>query len=344
MESLTLGQRIAGLAALGTRLTQQLGSSEIEPVLSRAAAENGWFSPDQSRAAIQSLAEDMLKSETLNAWASRYALEDKIVSKKIGLVMAGNIPLVGMHDLFAVLLSGHRALIVASSKDEVLTEWMISQIEIASPGLGKFIEIAEKLTRADAVIATGSNNTMKYFQQYFSKKPHILRGSKTSAAVITGKETEEDFEALGREIFSFYGLGCRNVSKLFVPEGYDFVPMLDAFRLFAPVVENNKYWHNYEYYKAIYLVNRTVHLDTGFLLVKADTASASPPGNLFYQTYGPAEPLAEELSAGKQWQCIYSAGKVDGVKTLPFGEGQHPNPWDYADNTDTIAFLLSLGH
>jgi len=278
----------------------------------------------------------MLEEEKLRHWTKQYDLQPE-VPKVVGVIMAGNIPMVGFHDLLSVLVSGHFAAIKPSSEDTFLVQTLINWIVEIEPRFKKNMELREKLTEVEAVIATGSDNTARYFEYYFKHVPHIIRKNRTSVAILTGKESEEDFQKLGADIFSYYGLGCRNVSKVFTPEGYDLREAFPYLESFNEVAHHHKYRNNYDYNKSIYLVNKTPHLDTGFLLVTTSDELVSPISVLFHQAYTSKKELLDILEAKKEKiQCIV------GTDHIPFGNSQRPELWDYADDVDTMAFLEEL--
>ncbi|WP_425390865.1 acyl-CoA reductase [Ekhidna sp.] len=331
---MNIQDKIKAFTLLGEKFAA-LSDEEIEELASVAQSRNGWFSKESIQNVFSGIA-FMLKEEKLNTWTSKYDFES-IIPKVVGIVMAGNIPLVGFHDLLSVLISGHFAAIKPSSNDEFLTRTVIDWILEIEPRFKKSIEIREKLTNIDAVIATGSDNTARYFEYYFKDIPHIIRKNRTSVAILTGEESEEDFKELGSDIFSYFGLGCRNVSKVFTPKGFDLTKIFPHFEPFSDIANHNKYRNNYDYYKSIYLVNKTPHLDTGFLLVTSNDNLVSPIGVLFHQEYDDKQRLETILTDQKdKIQCIV------GKDYIPFGKAQRPELWDYADDVNTLKFLSEL--
>ena len=327
-------ERITAFAGLGRKIAQ-LTDQKIENLANQAKVQNGWFSLESVKNALHGISY-MLEKEKLEQWISAYELPSE-QPKIVGVVMAGNIPLVGFHDLLSVLISGHFAAIKPSSDDHYLTTVMVDWITAIEPRLKKNIEIREKLTDIDAVIATGSDNTARYFEYYFKDIPNTIRKNRISVAILTGTETEQELAVLGQDIFSYFGLGCRNVSKVFTPEGYDLKDVFPYFEGFNEVIHHHKYRNNYDYYKSIYLVNKTPHLDTGFLLVTTTDDLVSPISVLFHQEYDSMENLNKVLDGQQEKiQCVVSQ------ENIPFGKAQQPELWDYADNVDTLAFLSSL--
>lgn len=303
-------------------------------------SHNGWFTPEQVYFSIESWAEALSK-ENLEKWISNYNFS-KVESKTVGLILAGNIPLVGFHDFLSVLISGHKVLVKTSSNDQHLLPFLASYLIEVAPELKNFITFTEgKLENFDAVIATGSNNTARYFEYYFKDKPSIIRKNRNSVAVLNGKETTEDLVNLGEDIFRYFGLGCRNVSKLFVPEDYDFKNFFEAIFAYQDIIKYEKYANNYDYNKAVFLMSLFQLLDNGFLTIKEDTSYASPISSVFYEFYKDINEVESRLQHdADSIQCVVSNNLVS--NSIPFGQTQKPKLWDYADNIDTLDFLLQL--
>ncbi len=327
------------LVALGKRL-QNLSTEAFEELAWRAANENNWFTKQNVEKAFSAWAHE-LSSEKLNQWLKAYQLTPKS-QKKIGLILAGNLPLVGLHDVLTVLISGHIACIKYSSQDRILMSWIVQQLISIDPESEKQIEIREQMKDIDAVIATGSDNSARYFNYYFSKMPHIIRQNRVSAAIIKGDESKEALTKLGDDVFQYFGLGCRNVAKLFVPTDYDFTPLIEAQMDNESVLEHHKFRNNYDYNKSIYLVNKEPHLDSGFFLIRESEDMVSPISVLFYETYKSEAELALRLSSvSEKIQCTVSnEGWYSG--SFDFGEAQCPALWDYADGVDTLEWLDNL--
>lgn len=312
----------------------------FEDLLELSQSHNGWFTKEQVYFAVHSWAEALTETQ-LNKWLSNYDFT-QVRPKTIGLILAGNIPLVGFHDFLSVLISGHSALVKTSSNDQHLIKFLANYLIAVEPELASRITFTEgKLENFDAVIATGSNNTARYFEYYFKNKPSIIRKNRNSVAILTGKETHEDLVLLGEDIFRYFGLGCRNVSKLFVPKDYNFDAFFQAIFEYQDVIHYEKYSNNYDYNKAVFLMSNFKLLDNGFLTIKEDTSYASPISSVFYEFYDSIETLQTRLeNEGEQIQCIVSNGLVH--KSIRFGQTQKPQLWDYADDVDTLKFLTSL--
>ncbi|MEP6805326.1 MAG: acyl-CoA reductase, partial [Flavobacterium sp.] len=306
-------------------------------------SHNGWYTPEQVYFAIKSWA-DALTGENIDKWLTQYSTEfaqtDK-TEKNVALILAGNIPLVGFHDFLSVLITGNKALIKTSSNDQHLLPFLAKYLIYVDESLKNKITFVEgKLENFDTVIATGSNNTARYFEYYFKDKPSIIRKNRNSVAVLNGKETKEELEALGEDVFRYFGLGCRNVSKLFVPKDYSFVAFFEAIFKYQDVIHYEKYANNYDYNKAVFLMSNFKLLDNGFLTLKEDSSYASPISSVFYEFYENIEDLQTRLAAdAEQIQCIVSNDLIK--NSIPFGQTQNPQLWDYADNVDTITFLLT---
>jgi len=303
-------------------------------------SHNGWYTNENVYFAIQSWAE-ALTEDNLNQWLNRYNL-DTISPKTVGLVLAGNIPLVGFHDFISVLLSGHKVVVKTSSNDQHLLPFLAKYIIFVEPKFGGYITFAEgKLENFDAVIATGSNNTARYFEYYFKNKPSIIRKSRNSVAVLDGNETKEQMIALGEDVFRYFGLGCRNVSKIFVPRGYNFDAFFGGMFPYNQVMKFEKYINNYDYNKAVFLMSNFNLLDNEFLIIKEDLSYASPISSVFYEYYDKLEEIKNKLQQDHdQIQCIVSNNLIE--NSVSFGQTQKPKLWDYADNIDTINFLINL--
>lgn len=313
-------------------------SQTLEETITLAKHKNGWFIKENVEFALKSWGE-LLKEDVLSEWLGAYDLEQN-TTKTVAVIMAGNIPLVGFHDLLSVLLTGNKALIKLSSNDNILMYFTRDYLVSIEPLLkDKIIFSDGKIQDFDAVIATGSNNTARYFEHYFGKVPNIIRKNRNSIAVLTGKESTEQLEALGEDIFRYYGLGCRSVSKLFVPKAYDFDTFFKSIYRYHPIVEQKKYANNYDYNKAVYLMSEFKILDNGFLILKNDKSYASPIASLFYENYDTLDTLKAHLkNDNDQLQCVVGDGILDGE--IAFGETQKPSLYDYADGVDTVDFLL----
>lgn len=336
-KNLTSKQRIEALVELSDILKKP--DAELSLLINSSQQYNAWFTPENTAKAVAAIAE-MLNPKDLHAW-----IEDNDspgTPLNIGLVLAGNIPLVGFHDILAVLGSGNRALIKLSSQDKKLTPYILNKLTGIEKGFENLISYVEKLTDYDAVIATGSNNTSRYFEYYFSKVPHIIRKNRNSLAVLTGNESIEELKALGNDIFDYFGLGCRNVSKIYVPKGYNFNHFFESIQDFNYVLNHHKYNNNYDYNKSIFLVNMDKHLDNGFLLLKEDSRLASPLAVIYFEEYDNLQELEQNLKTIEdQIQCIISNAELN-LKTYGFGKSQVPSLWDYADGIDTMKFLQGL--
>lgn len=323
-----------------TVLHNDLFYDEFLALIELSQSHNGWFTPEQVFFAVQSWAE-ALKEENLNRWLSHYDFTN-VQPKSIGLILAGNIPLVGFHDFLSVLISGHKVIVKTSSNDQKLLPFLANYLISVDERMADCIHFTEgKLEHFDAVIATGSNNTARYFEYYFKDKPSIIRKNRNSVAVLNGKESHEDLVNLGEDIFRYFGLGCRNVSKLFVPKDYDFQPFFQAIYEYKDVIFYEKYSNNYDYNKAVFLMSNFKLLDNEFLTLKEDSSYASPISSVFYEYYDRIEDITAQLqSDSDQIQCIVSNGLIP--NSIPFGQTQKPQLWEYADNVDTLAFLISI--
>ncbi|MDC6405472.1 MULTISPECIES: acyl-CoA reductase [Maribacter] len=311
---------------------------ELEAVVDRATSHNGWFTEANILFAFEQWS-NALQADNLQKWLDRYDIQNSS-PLTVAIIMAGNIPLVGFHDFLSVLVTGNRALVKLSSNDRLLLPFLAEYLVSVAPLLSDRISFSDEiLTDYDVVIATGSNNTARYFEYYFGKKPNIIRRNRNSVAIIQGDETPETLSLLGEDIFLYYGLGCRSVSKIFVPHGFDFDRLYKAIYPINPIIHENKYANNYDYNKAVYLMSEFKFLDNGFLLLKEDDGYASPIATLFYEYYETWESLETTLTRdADKIQCIVSSKPRPGH--IAFGESQKPALWDYADGVDTVEFLL----
>ncbi|RKE95277.1 acyl-CoA reductase [Ichthyenterobacterium magnum] len=305
-----------------------------------AQEHNGWFTKKNVLFAIEGWSKQ-LNNNNIKLWLDKYNFNNEDF-KKVAIIMAGNIPLVGFHDFLSVLISGHSVLVKQSSNDKQLLPFLAKYLEYVEPKFKGKIEFTEgKLEHFDAVIATGSDNTARYFEYYFKDKQSIIRKNRNSVAVLTGKETEDQLKNLSEDIFRYYGLGCRNVSKLFVPKDYNFDAFFKAMYDWNPIINQAKYANNYDYNKAVYLMSEFDMLENGFLMIKEDESFASPIATVFYEHYTNIEELKMKLTSLKDSiQCIVSDGFSD--SEILFGQTQQPNLWDYADDVDAIDFLLKI--
>lgn len=310
----------------------------FDGVVCSAHVRNGWYTEANVRHALGALA-DLLVPSALSAWTDAYpalALEGR--SRVVGIIMAGNIPLVGFHDLLCVLLCGHQARVKCASDDAGLTPAAVGLLQLIAPDLAAQVSIpAGKLGEVEALIATGSNNTARYFEHYFGHLPRIVRKGRTSVAVLDGTETEAELAALGEDVFRYFGLGCRNVSKVYLPQAFDLDRLFAALFPWKDIILHGKYANNYDYNKAIWLMERVPITENGFLLLKEDPAIASPVAALYYERY--ADRTVVEAAIQEQAQAIQC---VVGHGHIPFGQAQCPGPGDYADGVDTLRFLIGL--
>ncbi len=339
---ISLEQRIKAFSKLGKAMRDGAadfgsGSSQLfSQLIDSYEKSNPWFTPDNVRLAVSSLGEN-LTTDNITKWLSRYpALTDFKESSIVGVVMAGNIPLVGFHDLLCVLITGNRLIAKPSTKDDMLVRAVVESLIDYEPGLSDCITISsDKLSGFDMVIATGSDNTSRYFDYYFRNYHSLIRKNRNSVAILKGNETLEELEMLGEDIFAYFGLGCRSVSKLYLPAGFDINRLTNLWNKYRNLRSHHKYAVNYDHNKAILIVNKQPFTDTGFLLLRQNQSLTPPMAMLYYDFYSSEEDLRNELETRKNAiQCIA------GCDYIPFGRTQHPKLWDYADDVDTILFLL----
>lgn len=337
-----LQKRIDALSALGDYIKSR--PEELAHKVKRAFVENRWFEEDNTWKSLDAIAHEYLNSSKLANWLATYKDVDEVDSKRIALILAGNIPLVGFHDIITVFVSGHQLILKCSEKDKVLPSFLIEQLNVFYPDAAHQIQIVDRLENYDAVIATGSNSTSIHFEYYFRNYPKIIRKNRNGVAILTGKETAEDLLLLGEDIFAYFGLGCRNVSKLYVPKDYKFDFFLKTLHdSYKELVLHDKYKNNYDYNYAIYLLNQDPFLANGCLIVKEHEQIASRIASLNYEYYDSIEHVADRITAkSEEIQCVISQTEIKGIEVLPFGTAQKPRLDQYADGVDTMKFLLEL--
>lgn len=332
---MNLQERIHLLNRLGQYMLSD--NYQWQQAKEKASIENSWFIPAFIELAVKNIALAFLQKKALIEWADNYKLQTiNQKPKKVGIVMAGNIPLVGFHDMLCVFIAGHSAHIKASSKDEALIKHLVNVMATWNEEINEVIIFSEMLKGCDAYIATGSNNSAGYFEFYFGKYPHIIRRNRTSVAIVWGNETNEELGKLADDVYLYFGLGCRNVTKLYVPNGYDFMALLTTFKKYNWLADHHKYKNNYDYNLAIHLLNKKFYMSTESLLLVEDISLFSPISQLHYQFYTDPNSLTISLKQNENLQCI--AGK----DFIAFGDTQKPSLYDYADGVDTMEFLLRL--
>ncbi|MFT4153634.1 acyl-CoA reductase [Parafilimonas sp.] len=332
---MNINERVDLLVRLGEYC--MANDEALRAVKQRANAQNPWFSPAFIDLALQNIAQCFLQRGLLEAWMKKYDLPAMLPApKNTGIVMAGNIPLVGFHDFLCVFISGGKAIIKPSSKDEVLINYLAQKLIEFNKEAAAYIMFAETLKHCDTYIATGSNNSSRYFEYYFSKYPNIIRRNRTSVAIITGNETEEELDLLADDIQLYYGMGCRNVTRLYVPEGYDFIPLLNALKKYNYFADFHKYKNNYDYQLALLIMNHKFYMTNDSLILTEGDSVFAPVSQVNYSFYNEPKTLAESLQRNTDVQCIV------GRSFIPFGKAQSPSLTDYADGIDTMQFLKQL--
>ncbi len=338
---MTLTNRIEALIKLGEFL-QDLNTEEINAICDTAYYANRWFEQENTKLALVGIRDEFLDKEKLISWANHYKFKENS-AKKIGLVLAGNIPAVGWNDIQCVFITGNISQIKYSEKDSIIIPFLIKKIIEFEPQFADQFEIVERLKEYDAVIATGSDNTARYFHSYFGKYPHIIRKNRNAVAVLSGDESKEDILNLGKDIFTFFGLGCRNVSKIYIPTDYNFDNFLEILHDNNFIVNNNKYKNNFDYNIALFLLNKVGYKNNGCLIIREDERLTSRIASIHYEFYKDKNDLLEKLQSQKEnIQCIVSNISLDNFNVFSFGKAQQPSLMDYADGADTMAFLTSL--
>jgi hypothetical protein len=331
---MNLEERITLLVRLEKYLEEN--TEEFKAIKQKAFEKNKWFVEEFIDLSVANICKFYLNRDLLKKWVNHYHIDDNIQPQKIGIVMAGNIPLVGFHDFLSVFVSGHHQFIKLSDKDEVLLTHLIAKMTEWQREVSELVSISSLLKDCDAYIATGSNNSSRYFQYYFGKYPSLIRKNKTSVAVLSGNETLGQLSSLADDVYSFFGLGCRNVTKIYVPKGYDFVMLLNAFKKYNYLSGITKYKNNYDYNLALLIMNNKLYMSNESIILVENDAVFSPVSELHYSFYENKNELLQKLVDDTDIQCIA------GEQNIPFGKTQHPGLFDYADGVDTMQFLLGL--
>jgi len=330
---MNLAERISLMIELGKYL--QSDNEELKIAKHKAFEKNGWFTPEFINLSLNNIANQFLQKEKLESWVNSYYLDDNIASKNVGIVMAGNIPLVGFHDFLSVFIAGHKQTIKLSSKDDVLLKHIVDKLFEWQPILNESILFLDLLKSCEAYIATGSNNTARYFDYYFGRYPNIIRRNRTSVAILTGNETLKELELLADDVHIYFGLGCRNVTKIYVPAGYDFVPLLDTFKKYKYFSDHTKYRNNYDYNLALLIMNNVYYMTNESVLLVENEEVFSPISQLNYSFYEDLKVVQNLFDDDKRIQCTVG-------DNIEFGQAQQPSLFNYADGIDTMQFLLSL--
>jgi len=334
---MNLKERISLFSSLGNLIADK-DNPKIIKSFHRIKTSNPWFTDENISLSLSSVSK-MLNEEALIDWTSKYDFKSTLNEKKVFIIMAGNLPLVGFHDFLSVLISGNVAVVKLSSKDNILPRILIELMISIDSRISDFFNIVDNIIdlNVDAVIATGSDNSSKYFDYYFKGFKSIIRKNRRSLAILDGSETESQLESLADDVFSYFGLGCRSVSKIYIPVDYDLNKLFKSFFNYNPIINHIKYANNYDYNKTIYLMNKEKLLDNGFVIFKEDQSIQSPVATIFYEYYNSRDNLNNYIKSNRNlFQCIVSN------EDIPFGQSQFPKLTDYADQKDTIEFLLSI--
>ncbi len=331
---MNLDERIDIMVKLGKYLIAD--GPQLKSIKQKAFEKNKWFTQQFVDLALKNISEQFLDRNKLEEWIQVYHLDNNISAKNIGIVMAGNIPLVGFHDFLCTFISGHEQKIKLSEKDDVLFPYILNKLSQWKPEISEAVEFADMLKECDAFIATGSNNSARYFNYYFGKYPSIIRQNKTSIGILTGKETENELELMADDIHTYFGLGCRNITSIYVPKDYDFIGLLNSFKKYSYFSNHTKYKNNYDYSLALLIMNNKKYMANESVILFESENIFSPVSQLHYSFYDDINIVSEYLRNNKDVQCICGDGEI------AFGEAQEPKLKDYADGIDTMQFLLGL--
>ena len=330
--------RVDALAELGNYILEF--DERLQAHMSRAMHNNPWFTMNNQRHALTSIAEQFLQRDKLITWIKQYGTAP---SRKVGIIAAGNIPVVAFHDILCSFVCGHETFVKLSDRDKYLLPFLIKKLGELLPGTEPGIHFVDKLQNFDAVIATGSNNSARYFHQYFGTYPHIIRKNRNGIAVLSGDESDTELEGLADDVFTYFGLGCRNVSYIKVPDGFDLSRLKSGFNKYANVIDHNKYKNNFDYNLAIFILNKDTHLDLENIIMTPSDSLISPVGCLHYSEYGSEQEVVQELkSRSDEIQCVVSHQKLGELDVIAPGQAQVPTLSDYADGIDTMEFLTTL--
>lgn len=339
---MTLEDRLRSLADLGELLLNEFGDENHE-IIDKVYAENQWFTPANSLESIRAVSNQFLNRENLNSWIEKYEIPTNQSIKKVGLILAGNIPIVGFHDVLCTFISGNKSLLKYSSKDRTLLPYILSLLGKIDNRTTELFEEQEQIKGFDAAIATGGEAASSHFRYYLRDIPHIIRKNRTSVAVLTGNESEESLKELGNDIFQYFGLGCRSISKIYIPQDYDLNIVFKAIYPFLDIINHHKYKNNYDYNLAIYSLGQEAFLTNDFIIFKEDQSLFSRIASMHYERYIDLKDIELQLTALEtDLQCIATEAPLSGHKTTPLGTCQRPTLSDYADGIDTLDFLIKL--
>lgn len=339
---MNLEERLQVLIQTGKLLAKKEPNAIVELAILKAQQENQWFTDENTRLALQAIIDNFMNAEKLKEWTSKYDIKESLTTpKKIGLVLAGNIPFVGIHDVMTCFVAGHQSNIKYSDKDSYLIPMIIKLLVQEDERAAHYFVEQERMNEVDAIIATGSNNSSRYFEHYFSQKPHIIRKNRSSIAVIDDDTSMDDLKDLAEDVYRYFGLGCRNVSKIYLPKSYKIEKVMEAFEGWKEIVLHNKYKNNFDYNYAIYLLNKVKFFTNGCIIAMESEEITSRISVLHFEYYSSKEELLNSLhSSIDKIQCIVSKHALGSFNTIPFGKAQSPELWDYSDGVDTLQFLI----
>lgn len=333
--------RITLLAKLGTQLDQS--DERLDAAIRKTHQHNRWLTEENTRLMLTAIREELLDEEKLKHWANQYSIPEGQASKKVGLVMGGNVPLAGFQDLLCVFVAGHHAVIKLSEREKYMMPYLIDVLTEIEPAAGHYFSIVERLKDFEAIIVVGGNEDASHFQTHFQKYPNIIHKRRTSVAILDGQETDEDFKKLGKDAFRYFGLSSRNISKFYLPEGYDFVPLMRNWERYSDLIEHNKFKNNYDYNYSLLLLNNIPHYSNGSILLQENVALYARIASLNYEFYTKKETLIEQLKEREaDLHYVVSKTAIDGLDTVSFGTTQNLSLHSYADDIDAMNFLLEL--
>lgn len=321
--------------SLADDIKNNINNEEYQNIINKAEQKNPWFIKQNIEIALKNITLWFEKT-TINEFVKQYTFNEN--QKTVAIISAGNIPMVAFHDIFCVLVSGNKPLVKLSSNDDVMIPFIIKRMQAINDKID--VMFVDKIKDFDAVIATGSNNTARYFEQYFAKYPHIIRKNRSSVAVI---QKDDKINELKDDLLLYYGMGCRNVSTLFIPQDYDINCLVNELQQLENMLDNNKYKNNYDYNKAIFIMNNIPYIDAKSVLLRENNDLYSPISVINYTYYKDINQLYSYLKSKKEeLQCVVSSKKDDQLPIVEIGQAQKPRINDYADGVDTMKFLEKL--
>lgn len=299
-----------------------------------AYEKNGWFIPQFIELSIKNIATHLLSRAGLQQWASKYNIPNQRSPLTVGIVMPGNLPLAGFYDFLCTFVAGHRQRIKLSTNDDVLLKHLVAQMGSWNAAVHELVMFDDMLKGCDAYITTGKQN-IESLKKYLSKYPHIIHRTGSAVAILYGHETRQQLELLADDVFQYFGQGCLNITKLYVPREYDFIPLLKVFDKYGFLIDHNKYKNNYDYQLALLILNKGFYMTNGSILLTESASISSPVARLHFEYYTDEKDVIDSLADPGLAQVIA------GTNQAPFGRAQQSVVCDQG-GAATLQFLLEL--